>query len=170
MKKVIRLSESDLIKLVKKVLSESESGDKKPDSFPEYEYRDDIYANLEDDELEKNAETEMTQQVAEYWARKRRNRISEQLIPVPKNDRDSRSRQICYKYTVQDGDNMWGIASKMRQRFAPNQSMDEYWASWKPNMVEFNIIDLNKIKTGDIIPIPMSCEGKLWNDKTKKMQ
>lgn len=71
MKKVIRLKESDLIKLVKKVLSESDSGDLKPDSFPEYEYRDDIYANNEDDELEKNAETEMTQQVAEDWYRKK---------------------------------------------------------------------------------------------------
>lgn len=75
MKKVIRLSESDLIKLVKKVLSESDSGNLKPDSFPEYEYRDDIYADNEDNELEKNAETEMIQQVAEDWYRKKINRI-----------------------------------------------------------------------------------------------
>lgn len=74
MKKVIRLSESDLIKLVKKVLSESDSGNLKPDSFPEYEYRDDIYANNEDDELEKNTETKMTQQVAEDWHRRKMNR------------------------------------------------------------------------------------------------
>jgi hypothetical protein len=75
MKKVLRLSESDLINLVKKVLSESDLGDLEPDSFPEYEYRDDIYANNEDDELEKNAETEITQQVAEDWYRRKINRV-----------------------------------------------------------------------------------------------
>ena len=51
MKKVIRLSESDLIKLVKKVLSESDSGNLKPDSFPEYEYRE-VYIQTVDKKSE----------------------------------------------------------------------------------------------------------------------
>lgn len=73
MKKIIRLSESDLIKLVKKVLSEAD-GDGQQDSFPEYEGRDDIYV---DSDIEKGEESDdqMIQQVAEYWDRKRNNKI-----------------------------------------------------------------------------------------------
>ena len=157
MRRVIRLTEKDLTKLVKKIMKEGDPGDGKRDDFSEYEGRTDIYADNIGTEKKDNDLT--SQEVAEYWARrKRKKRISEQLIST--TDRDSKSRQICYKYKVQDGDKMWNIASKMREKFAPNESMDEYWFNWKANMIEFNILDLNKIKTGDIIPIPMSC-GKM---------
>lgn len=155
MKKIIRLTESDLARIVEKVLKQKNIQEVDPmdgtSDFP-------LLAANDEKKPEDDIES-MTQQVAEYWARKRRkNRISEQLISA--TDRDSKSRQICYKYKVQNGDNMWDIASKMREKFAPNQPMNDYWYDWKANMVEFNIVDLNKIKTGDIIPIPQSC-GKM---------
>jgi hypothetical protein len=157
MKRIIRLTEKDLTKLVKKIMKEGDPGDGTRDDFSEYEGRTDIYAD--NIGTEKKDDDLTSQSVVEYWAR-RKTRISEQLIST--TDRVFNSRQICYNYKVQDGDKMWNIASKMREKFAPNQNMDDYWLDWKSNMTEFNIVDLNKIKTGDIIPIPMSC-GKMSN-------
>lgn len=71
MKKRIRLTERDLMRIVKRVLFEGDSGDQTQDSFPEYEGRTDIYvvdSNIEKDE--DNIDT-ITQQVAEYWTLKR---------------------------------------------------------------------------------------------------
>lgn len=74
MKKIVRLNENDLVKLIKKVLSESD-GDGQQDSFTEYEYRDDIYADSTDSEIEKKDDIDsMTQQVAEDWYRRKMNR------------------------------------------------------------------------------------------------
>lgn len=152
MKKTIRLTETELSQLIKRMIQEVDETQYEEPSA-------ELYASLAKNVDQDEDEDSMEQQIAEYWARKRRkNRISEQLISA--TDRDSKSRQICYKYKVQNGDNMWDIASKMREKFAPNQPMNDYWYDWKANMVEFNIVDLNKIKTGDIIPIPMSC-GKM---------
>jgi hypothetical protein len=72
MKRIVRLTEKDLTRLIKRVLSEGDPGDGKTDSFPEYEYRDDIYV---DSEIPgKESDDDMTQQVAEDWYRRRINR------------------------------------------------------------------------------------------------
>jgi hypothetical protein len=66
MKRVIKLTENDLSRIVKRILSEGDPGDGKPDSFPEFEGRDDIYAdnpNVEKD----NKDEDIIQQVTEYW-------------------------------------------------------------------------------------------------------
>jgi hypothetical protein len=72
MKRIVRLTEKDLTRLIKRVLSEGDPGDGKPDSFPEYEYSDDIYADS--DIPGKESDDDMTQQVAEDWYRRRMNR------------------------------------------------------------------------------------------------
>jgi hypothetical protein len=71
MKRAIKLTENDLSRIVKRILSEGDPGDGKPDSFPEFEGRDDIYAdnpNVEKD----NKDDDITQQLAEYWYLKKK--------------------------------------------------------------------------------------------------
>jgi hypothetical protein len=70
MKRIIRLTEKDLTRLVKKILKEGDPGDGKRDDFSEYEGRTDIYGDSVDDES-------ITQPVAEYW--KRRRRLKEEM-------------------------------------------------------------------------------------------
>ena len=45
MKRIIRLTEKDLTKLVKKIMKEGDPGDGTRDDFSEYEGRTDIYAD-----------------------------------------------------------------------------------------------------------------------------
>lgn len=80
MEKIIRLTEKDLRRLVKRIVRESDSGDGKPDDFSEYEGRTDIYADSTDSEIEKKDDIDsMTQQVAEDWYRRKmyRRRLNE---------------------------------------------------------------------------------------------
>lgn len=94
MKKIIRLTEKDLTRLIRRVISEGDPGDGKPDSFPEYEYRDDIYVDSEVKGEE--GDEEMTQQVAEDWYKRRikRQKINE-------NDSDKiEDIKACYINTV----------------------------------------------------------------------
>lgn len=70
MKKIIRLTEKDLTKLVKKIMKEGDPGDGKPDDFSEYEGRTDIYAD--NINTEKKDDDLTSQEVAEYWTRRKR--------------------------------------------------------------------------------------------------
>jgi len=78
MKKTIRLTERDLMRIVERVLSEGDSGDQTQDSFPEYEGRTDIYVDSNIKKDEDNIDT-ITQQVAEDWYRRKmyRRRLQE---------------------------------------------------------------------------------------------
>lgn len=72
--KRIRITESDLIKLINKIIKESNEGDGEPDTFPEYEGRTDIYADAVDSEMEKDDDDETETQVAEHRHRYKRRR------------------------------------------------------------------------------------------------
>jgi len=78
MRRVIRLTEKDLTRLVKRILKEGDPGDGKRDDFSEYEGRTDIYADSID--VEKNDDESMTQPVAEYWGRKKRRLQESELM------------------------------------------------------------------------------------------
>lgn len=77
MEKIIRLTEKDLRRLVKRIVRESDSGDGKPDDFSEYEGRTDIYADNIGNEKKDNDLT--SQDVAEDWYRRKmyRRRLNE---------------------------------------------------------------------------------------------
>jgi hypothetical protein len=69
MKKIIKLTESDLTRIIKKIINEIDSGDGQRDDFSEYEGREDIYV---DSKIEnpKNDENQTIQQVTEYFIHK----------------------------------------------------------------------------------------------------
>ncbi len=156
MKKIVRLTERELINLVKRIikeddLNEADPGDGKPDSFPEYEGRTDIYA---DSVIDKDETDDMKQPMAERFYRRRK--LREQF--EKSTDYESKSRQICWKYKVQNGDNMWNIFKKYKSAGGSGD-----WDDFKANMREFDMpvgdMKTEVLKTGTIIPLPMSCRN-----------
>ena len=75
MKRIIRLTERDLTRLVKKIIKEGSAGDGTRDDFSEYEGKTDIYAD--NIGTEKKDDDLTSQEVAEYWARRKRKKLQE---------------------------------------------------------------------------------------------
>jgi hypothetical protein len=67
MKKIVRLTESDLVRIVKRFLKESSPEGPEMPETPTPEYLDYVAS------LDTNKETEDQQQVAEFWNRRRIN-------------------------------------------------------------------------------------------------
>lgn len=69
MKRIITLTESDLTRIIKKILNETDPGDGQRDDFSEYEGREDIYVDSEIVTPKKD-DDQLVQQVAEYFVRR----------------------------------------------------------------------------------------------------
>ena len=156
MKKIVRLTERELINFVKRIikeddLNEGDPGDGKPDSFPEYEGRTDIYA---DSVIDKDETDDMKQPMAERLYRKKyRIGLREGLEKA--TDQESKSREICWKHVVDSGDNLWNIWSYYKKYYTNPPS----WEDFKANMIEFDVLPEKTLKPGTVLPLPMSCRG-----------
>ena len=75
MKRIIRLTEKDLSRLIKRMIHEV-------DETQYAEPSAELYASLEKNVDKDDDDESMTQQVAEYWARRRRLQESQMMMDV----------------------------------------------------------------------------------------